>query len=912
MEKNTTSFAFCCIILLGVMLFIPSISAQNTASAYPIVEVKSWCPLGICIPILSEKLQTIELLENTGSCSDNCEAVLNITMHKDGVPIKSIKFETITGKGNNIIQDIYSSDITIKVGESVKDVDDYEKICNEIVYENGTKTTECIDKVIGKHKEYSPIYDKYVLGNELPVGEYQIKIEGSKREDKVVDWIITTGHEDYEVREMAIWGEMTSDLVAGWNMNEGTGTLVKDETGIYNGTLSNAEWINGKVSYGINFTSANSIDSMGDVLDMGDNSITLSAWIKPEVTMGDEYIIVKRALVAGSEDGYAIQFDDNTHINCHFYDNKKMVIPAIATGNWTHIACMYDVTNGNVSAWINGLFITNVTTTIDTQSNAENLRIGNRASLAEPFGGIIDDVNIFNRTLTSTEMYNLYRYPEGYAMTVLNAPANNYVYESNNVQFNCSSFPTAPATLVNITLWTNKTGTWAISNTTTTSGKIMSLFLNEGSYAWSCQSCDSDSICKFATENRTIKTQTYMQFCNGTYNNPFINFTFKDEFSSAIINGTLTPLSGDYYDTSGGSVQSLSFTNTTENPSYAFCGYPVLKNLRFDGSVKYSAAGYPSRTIYLNQTLTNTTTNRQLLLLASEDGIYVTFQVVNSGNVVVTNAKVNVTNAEGNVGILYTDSAGSATFWLDPIKSHSIIVSHPSYTTTTQTITPSQSTYTITLGTTSTTVNSSSQGINVIIQPFSEYLAPNTVYHINVTYSTSTNSFVSYAFNLTNQDKKQLNYTSGNNPVGGILDVTINTGNNTHIVLVGYYETSLGNITFVRGGWNVWNNTDLNWSISYLITDVKTYTSSGLFGLKTGFSMNLIIFFIIFLSVGVISYKYGVTSPVAIAWMITGIVFIFDIAFGLIANPVTAVKNFAFIFTLIIAIAITIKEVAGY
>lgn len=51
------------------------------------------------------------------------------------------------------------------------------------------------------------------------------------------------------------------------------------------------------------------------------------------------------------------------------------------------------------------------------------------------------------------------------AEVLLNSPANNYISDTYEVTFNCSANVTGGATLVNISLWTNETGSWAERNT---------------------------------------------------------------------------------------------------------------------------------------------------------------------------------------------------------------------------------------------------------------------------------------------------------------------------------------------------------------------------------------------------------------------------------------------------------------
>ena len=60
---------------------------------------------------------------------------------------------------------------------------------------------------------------------------------------------------------------------------------------------------------------------------------------------------------------------------------------------------------------------------------------------------------------------------------------------------------------------------------------------------------------------------------------------------------------------------------------------------------------------------------------------------------------------------------------------------------------------------------------------------------------------------------------------------------------------------------------------------------SGLFGLDN-FGRYLIVFIILFLTIGKMSYKYGFTSPMTITALTFAIIFFFDVVVGLIP-PIT-------------------------
>jgi hypothetical protein len=161
--------------------------------------------------------------------------------------------------------------------------------------------------------------------------------------------------------------------------------------------------------------------------------------------------------------------------------------------------------------YLNGVNTVNRTLTITLDT--ANLKIGRdqASAINSEWNGYLDEIGVWNRTLSASEISQLYNggngasYPYSGASITLNSPPNLNISVSRTNSFNISTTPTAPATLVNISLWTNKSGIWQIDNVTTTSGKFMTLnFPTNGNYLWGASACDSDGDCSASFVNYTI------------------------------------------------------------------------------------------------------------------------------------------------------------------------------------------------------------------------------------------------------------------------------------------------------------------------------------------------------------------------------------------------------------------------
>jgi len=99
------------------------------------------------------------------------------------------------------------------------------------------------------------------------------------------------------------------------------------------------------------------------------------------------------------------------------------------------------------------------------------------------------------------------------SIITLNSPIDYFNSSIDVVNFNCS-VNVHGATITNISLWTNQSGTFQQENVTTgLTGAIEEVIWNhnlenEGNYIWNCQGCDSDGDCAFASSNYTVSVDT--------------------------------------------------------------------------------------------------------------------------------------------------------------------------------------------------------------------------------------------------------------------------------------------------------------------------------------------------------------------------------------------------------------------
>lgn len=404
----------------------------------------------------------------------------------------------------------------------------------------------------------------------------------------------------------------------------------------------------------------------------------------------------------------------------------------------------------------------------------------------------------------------------------------------------------------------------------------------------------------------------YFGTCNATNGNiPYLNYTFQIETNLTYINGAIPASTYVYWLGAGGlSNKTISYVNNTENSNATFCFYPANKKLFIDEDVAYESTSYPQRVWNpANRTFTNATTNTSLLLLGSSDGIYVTFQVVNSAQQVLEGTVINISNSGGtSVGTGTTGSDGAYTFWLNPDTTYTATFTKSPYEPLTATQQFTQTSYTITLGSTTTSAPIDTQaGIDYSVKPIQTYLQNGTVYNFNFTISSSFYSLDWYGFNITNGTGVNIASASGSTSTGSTIGINVNTSGNTSFIMH-YYWIINGNITNATRIWTIMNLNGSDFSILHLANDFKTFVGTGLFGLDD-FGVGIICFLLILGTTGILKMKTGVSNTTAIigvAWAFTALL---DVGLEIIPNPVNAIPHFVTVFAGIVFMGITFKEV---
>jgi hypothetical protein len=195
--------------------------------------------------------------------------------------------------------------------------------------------------------------------------------------------------------------------VAAYSFNEGSGSTAADATGNgHIGTLSGATWsAAGRNGGALSFDGVNDWVTIADtnLLDLT-TGMTLEAWVRPTLVSNWRTVLLKEraggllySLYSSNDAGRP-----SSWIRRSGSDLETTGPSALSANAWVHLAATYD--GANLRLYVNGVQVSSRAVSGALETSASPLRIGGNAVWTEFFGGLIDDVRVYNRALSATEV----------------------------------------------------------------------------------------------------------------------------------------------------------------------------------------------------------------------------------------------------------------------------------------------------------------------------------------------------------------------------------------------------------------------------------------------------------------------------------------------------------------------------
>ena len=211
-------------------------------------------------------------------------------------------------------------------------------------------------------------------------------------------------------------------LVAGYVMNEGSGSIVQDLSGNGNvGTNNGGEWIAGKFGPALNL-----VDTNSDYIDMGGAIVqgvpmSVSFWFKmntlPEV--GAFYTLFAIGDVGAASDILRVFYRpiDNNYLVAQQYDGVSSGAAAenvaLSAGVWYHVVAVFATDNSRL-LYRNGVLVATNTNAVDALITQDYTQVGRLDWDGGPIqyaDCVFDNISVYNRALSASEITLLYREP---------------------------------------------------------------------------------------------------------------------------------------------------------------------------------------------------------------------------------------------------------------------------------------------------------------------------------------------------------------------------------------------------------------------------------------------------------------------------------------------------------------------
>lgn len=489
-----------------------SIIGNKLLEKYKPIEIKNAFGLG---EILFEGY----LDKHDETCGQECSSTIKLRTGKDGVLIDDIIFKTLQDDGDWVEQDVRS--YQFKYWGVIDDyetqcVDSKEKSLNGTIsqtcsqvkigehegwinYEIGEelpkeeytlkleaekKPSRTVDWIIKTNGEW---LDSWAVWGNISEGDDAEVILNSPTDGSIsltnevtfnATANVTSGA---SLTNMSLWTNQSGnwelkntstsknifeeDLISYYKLDETGGTTATDSVGSNDGTISGATYTSsGKIegAYDFEVTENDYIALPNDMLDSYSQG-SISMWVKLESNGIDQALFTASSTTDANKLMLFRISADNTFY-WSSYSNTVTGSSTLTTGTWYNIIL---TSNGSTSKiYLNGVAETLTGTNSDwfdtwaSDTMRYDIGVMYRAlpdGSSGYFDGIIDEVGIWSRALTSAEVTELYNSGNGKRPTAI---------------------------ITNLT----KTFNQSITNTT----------------IWNVEACDSDGDCGFATSNYTL------------------------------------------------------------------------------------------------------------------------------------------------------------------------------------------------------------------------------------------------------------------------------------------------------------------------------------------------------------------------------------------------------------------------
>src|SRR6185295_7811264 len=201
-----------------------------------------------------------------------------------------------------------------------------------------------------------------------------------------------------------------TSLTTAYGMNEGSGITLTDASGSgHTGTLVNGPtWVAGQATYG-QALSFNGVDDAVSVANpatynFGTADFTIEMWVKRTGLGGTQrHLFSKCTATTWALGCKELYFNPGNQLIFGSFATGNTVSSTIADTNWHHIAVTFTDSTNTLQIYVDGALATTATKNLEADGAGHVVTLGNLLG-SNAFSGVLDDVRIYSRVLTLTEI----------------------------------------------------------------------------------------------------------------------------------------------------------------------------------------------------------------------------------------------------------------------------------------------------------------------------------------------------------------------------------------------------------------------------------------------------------------------------------------------------------------------------
>lgn len=459
-------------------------------------------------------------------------------------------------------------------------------------------------------------------------------------------------NEQYIYMDPSWYSNLDEGLVGWWKLNETSGTNAWESVrGIYNGTNNGAGLgMAGIIGDAYDFEATDT-----DYVDIADiditNEITISAWVNHESLTNYQGYVEK-----GRDTSWGLDKEDTTDLARLRVKHSGGVYTvtstsAVSTGRWIHVVGTFNLSEGLEKIYFNGTNEANTSVGDNIATDNNNIKIGKQFD-GLGMDGLIDEVAIWNRSISAEEVTQLYNGGAGITYNPdgdtgdfnveLLTPLNQTITSSTEINFSAVQNASGLYDNENATLFVwNSTNDLIASNSTTLSGNGSAIInwslagFGEDIFHWDvfgCANNGTNSDCNWSL-NGNYSFQV-------DFSPPVVTFTNPAQFAN--ITTTSFPVNVSVDVLSSDATLDSCWLTTSENATVL--PYPCNTTT----SVLFNSEGSKYITAFANDSVGGTTSaTRNLTIYFYNYTHFASSDVVAEGGQSTFTLNVSMTNIPG-------------------------------------------------------------------------------------------------------------------------------------------------------------------------------------------------------------------------------------------------------------------------